>query len=241
MPRAHTIAVLVPAVFCAWAAASAQLPVSSRSSTSITAATAQGEALPDDYLTRIAPSVRLLVDSVASDSSWVRHVYFTAKRDGTLRFDRSAAPEDSIGRRVEEKVAKAGAARVFTPLPLGWDDSLSVDMLIVHPPAGLPLPDTSGAYFEFQVDRRVSAVSVPTPEYPPSLRAAAVAGRVLARFIVGTDGRVEPGSFKVLQSAAPEFSEAVRVALERATYRPAELKGRKVRQVMMQPYDFSVR
>ena len=238
MPRTHALAVLVPALFCAWPSAAAQFPTSGQSSTRITAATAQGEALPDDYMMRIAPSLRLLVDSVARDSSWVRHVYFTAKRDGTVRFDRSAAPGDSIGHGIEAKVESAGAARVFTPLPLGWDDSLSLNLLIVHPRAGFPVPDTSGAYFEFQVDRRVSAVSVPAPEYPLAMRASRAGGRVIARFIVGTDGRVEPGSFRTLQSTAPEFSDAVRAALERATYTPAEIKGSKVRQVVMQPFSF---
>ena len=241
MPRIHTVAALVSIVSCAWGSAGAQLPAPRASSTRITAATAQGESLPDDYMMRITPSIRLLVDSVASDSSWVRHVYFTAKRDGSLRLDRPSSSEDVIGRGLDQQLVKAGAARVFTPLPLGWDDSLSVNLLIVHAPAGLPLPDTSGAYFEFQVDRQARAASVPAPEYPPSLRTPGAAGRVIARFIVGADGRVEPGSFRALQSTAPEFSEAVRVALERATYTPAELKGRKVRQVVMQPFSFTPR
>ena len=94
MPRAHALAALVPILACAWTPLSAQFPGARQSSTRITAATAQGESLPDDYVMRIAPAVRALVDSVASDSTWVRRVYVTAKRDGTLRFDRSAGSDD---------------------------------------------------------------------------------------------------------------------------------------------------
>jgi protein TonB len=118
---------------------------------------------------------------------------------------------------------------------------LSLDLHIVHPPAGFPLPDTSGAYFEFQVNRPARAIAMPTPVYPAALTSSQAAGRLIVKFIVGVDGRVEPASFMVIQSPAPELSESVRAALRDATFTPAEIRGRKVREVMMLPFVFGAR
>ncbi|HEX8431146.1 MAG TPA: TonB family protein, partial [Longimicrobium sp.] len=59
--------------------------------------------------------------------------------------------------------------------------------------------------------------------YPQMLADAAVSGRVLLEFVVDPDGRVRPGSVRVVESTNEQFSEAsVRVA-ERFRFRPARV------------------
>ncbi|MDQ4080450.1 MAG: energy transducer TonB [Gemmatimonadota bacterium] len=81
----------------------------------------------------------------------------------------------------------------------------------------------------------------PAPRYPASLRSAGIHGSVFARFVVDTIGRVRMETVKVDASDHPLFSEAVINALRRSRYTPAELRGRKVPQLVMQPFVFVMR
>jgi hypothetical protein len=76
-------------------------------------------------------------------------------------------------------------------------------------------------------------------EYPPTLFAEAVPGLVIAEYVVDTLGVVEQSTFSIVSSTQPLFSEAVRVALVRATYLPAWRGGRRVRQLVHQPFTFA--
>jgi len=95
-------------------------------------------------------------------------------------------------------------------------------------------------YFEFQVEQPTRfAPDSPHPHYPNALRAANVQGMVLAQFVVDTLGRAEPTTFKVLKSDRPEFVEAVKAALPEMRFIPAEVGGRKVKQLVQQPFSFA--
>ncbi len=76
-------------------------------------------------------------------------------------------------------------------------------------------------------------------EYPPTLFAEAVPGFVIAEYVVDTLGYVEEGTFSIVSSTHPLFSEAVRTALVRAAYAPARRGGRRVRQLVHQPFTFA--
>ena len=78
------------------------------------------------------------------------------------------------------------------------------------------------------------------PQYPDMLRQAGVAGEVLAQFVVDTLGRIEKNSFKVLKSDNDQFVASVRRSLDCQKYLPAETGGRKVRQLVQQPFAFSL-
>ena len=78
------------------------------------------------------------------------------------------------------------------------------------------------------------------PRYPAELRARYVAGSATARFIVGVDGRVELGSVKILDSTHPAFADAVMQAMPCMRFLPAEMHGRRIRQVVQQPFTFAV-
>jgi TonB family protein len=91
-----------------------------------------------------------------------------------------------------------------------------------------------------QVDesaRLEKSVSLETV-YPPALNAAHSNGLVIAEFVVSPSGTVEDDTFGVVSSTHPLFSEAVRAALKKATFRPAQVKGRPVRQLVHQPFEF---
>jgi protein TonB len=92
------------------------------------------------------------------------------------------------------------------------------------------------------VDREVMPHPTnPSPRYPSDLRAARIEGRVIARFVVDTTGRVIMGSVTVEASTHPAFSDAVIEALSRSRFTPAELRGRKVQQLVSQPFVFVLR
>lgn len=93
-----------------------------------------------------------------------------------------------------------------------------------------------------EVDRRAALDTTRLLQlsFPPSLFAAGIRGLVIAEFVVDTAGRVEDGTVGIVSSTAPLFTEAVRVALESASYMPALKSGRPVRQLVQQPFEFSV-
>jgi TonB family protein len=93
-----------------------------------------------------------------------------------------------------------------------------------------------------QVDRRaiVDTTKLIQPSFPPPLFAAGVPGLVIAEFIVDTTGQVETGTVGIVSSTSPLFTEAVRVALQSASYLPALRDGHPVRQFVQQPFAFSV-
>ncbi len=94
-------------------------------------------------------------------------------------------------------------------------------------------------YFEFQVEEAASpSGGNPAPEYPNSMRETGVTGRVVAQFVVGANGRVEPGSIKIMESTNPAFAAAVREVLPRHRFSPAKIGGKAVRQIVQQPFLF---
>lgn len=101
--------------------------------------------------------------------------------------------------------------------------------------------DRSSVYPAFQVERPVmQAPNSATPVYPDVLRQAGVEGEVLVSFVVDTSGRVELSSFKVIRATHEFFATAVKNALPRMRFIPAELGTHKVRQLVQQPYSFTI-
>ena len=92
------------------------------------------------------------------------------------------------------------------------------------------------------VDREVVPFSTnPAPRYPAELRAAHIEGRVLARFVVDTTGRVIMRTVNVEAADHPAFGAAVIEALRQSRFQPAEFRGRKVPQLVSQPFVFLLR
>ncbi len=107
---------------------------------------------------------------------------------------------------------------------------------------GSPVPTNAGqTYFEFQVEKQVQVVrGSPSPRYPDMLRKAEVEGQVLAQFIVDTLGHPDTTTFKVLKSDHELFTEAVRTSLPTMEFTVAEIGGKRVRQLVQMPFQFSL-
>lgn len=100
--------------------------------------------------------------------------------------------------------------------------------------------DTNKPYAEFEVERVVSAISGTSIPYPESMRTSGVEGKVEAQFVVNENGRVETSTFKVLSSSNPMFTQAVRDALSRMKFRPAQIGKTNVSQVVQQAFLFQL-
>jgi protein TonB len=72
------------------------------------------------------------------------------------------------------------------------------------------------------------------------LKSANVEGEVLAQFVVDTTGRADMSTFKVLKSTHDLFTQSVRTALQEMRFVPAEIGGRKVMQMVQQPFTFAL-
>ncbi len=108
-------------------------------------------------------------------------------------------------------------------------------------PADLEQLLVSRAVFSVdQVDLPASLDSAASAEveYPAAMRASGTSGQVVAEFVVDSAGRPELEHFGIVSSTNPHFVSAVRDAIARAVYTPAVRRGRPVRQLVRQPYEF---
>ena len=96
--------------------------------------------------------------------------------------------------------------------------------------------------FVFQVDKPAAALpGTAQPAYPAMLTASGVEGEALVQFVVDTLGRAEAPSFTVLEASHEAFGVAVRQALPRMRFVPAEAGGRKVRMLVQQRFAFDLK
>lgn len=93
---------------------------------------------------------------------------------------------------------------------------------------------------QVDVPARSDSLSRPQPLYPETLLFTGVPGQVLAEFVVDTLGHVELDTFGVISSTNPKFTLAVQRALPDWAYAPAMLNGKRVRQLVQQPFNFVV-
>lgn len=101
--------------------------------------------------------------------------------------------------------------------------------------------DENQTYFEFQVEKQVSPYpGNPAPRYPDMLRSANVEGEVLAQFVVDTTGRADMSTFKVLKTTHDLFTNAVKASLPNMKFYPAEVGGKKVKQLVQMPFQFNL-
>jgi hypothetical protein len=97
------------------------------------------------------------------------------------------------------------------------------------------------AYEEHVVERAVfSRLGNPKPDYPEDLRRRGVEASFMVQFVVDSTGRVEKNAIDFLEQAQRPFLDAVRQSLLRSRYYPAELDGRRVRQLVRQKFIFKM-
>jgi TonB family protein len=94
---------------------------------------------------------------------------------------------------------------------------------------------------EFKLDHLAQQIpGTGTLRYPAAMRRANREGEVLAQFVVDAEGMVETSTLKVLKSTDPAFTKAVAEALPTMRFDPARVKGRAVKQLVEQPFTFSL-
>jgi protein TonB len=100
---------------------------------------------------------------------------------------------------------------------------------------------TGGTFRADQVERQVAVMPGSSPpRYPEALRSAGVEGQVVAVFVVNETGRAEADSIRFSHSDNRLFEDAVRESLRRMRFVPAEIGGRKVRQLVQMPFVFTL-
>lgn len=96
-------------------------------------------------------------------------------------------------------------------------------------------------YFAYQVEKPAATrPGSAAPAYPETLRSAGIEGEVDAEFVVDTTGRVEPGSLQIKKATNDLFKAAVVSALPKMRFFPAEVGGKKVKQLVQQPFTFTI-
>ncbi|HEY4218474.1 MAG TPA: energy transducer TonB [Gemmatimonadaceae bacterium] len=146
---------------------------------------------------------------------------------------------------VQFRLTEARFSQLMQSLSRAADvtDSLTAITLRHGPMRKTPVtPGRPGqTYFEYQVEKQ--AVADPhnsQPAYPDSLRARRIEGEVLAQFVVDTMGHVDVSTFKVLRTTNALFSASLFESLPDMLFSPAEVGGRKVRQLVQMPFVFHV-
>jgi TonB family protein len=124
---------------------------------------------------------------------------------------------------------------------LAFACSLQSDTPLSPKPASPQRVTNNQTFFEFQVEQAVTPrPGNAAPRYPDLLRSANVEGEVLAQFVVDTAGRVDMNTFKILKSSHDLFTAAVRGALPSMQFFAAQVGGRKVKQLVQMPFQFSL-
>ena len=100
--------------------------------------------------------------------------------------------------------------------------------------------DTDKAYAEFEVERQASPISGTNVEYPESMRSSGAEGEVMAQFVVNENGRADASTLKILSSTNAAFTAAVKAALPRMRFRPAQIGKTSVSQVVQQAFVFKL-
>ena len=104
-----------------------------------------------------------------------------------------------------------------------------------------PVMESGATYSAAQVEKQVEqAPGNNPPRYPDALRSAGVEGKVVAQFVVDEAGRVEESTLQFIRGDNALFEDAVRTALRRMRFVPAEVGGRKVRQLVQMPFVFTL-
>jgi TonB family protein len=157
------------------------------------------------------------VASARSDSLGM--FYLTAPAPGTytLRFRLGVGPQGTT-----------------PPIVLATADTFHQSEYVVD------VPDER-IFFEFQVQEPVEPLNAISPAYPREMQERRTSGRVVAQYVVDTSGRADVTTLKGLEFTDHAFLEAVRQALPRMRFKPAEIRGRRVRQLVHQTFAFEIR
>jgi protein TonB len=78
------------------------------------------------------------------------------------------------------------------------------------------------------------------PKYPPVMQSAGIPGKVVMQFVVNVDGRVDQGTFKVVNSTHKAFEDPAREAMYKCAFKPGKSRGQPVRVLVQQSLAFKL-
>lgn len=109
-------------------------------------------------------------------------------------------------------------------------------------PRPKPIAVTDNMTFrEFQVEKTAELLpSNVAPLYPDQLRASNIEGNVVAQFVVDTTGEPMVPTVRVIERTDDRFVASVRETIPKLRFSPAEVGGRKVKQLVQMPFTFSL-
>ena len=81
----------------------------------------------------------------------------------------------------------------------------------------------------------------PQPQYPLIMQRAGISGTVVAEFVVDTLGRADTSTFRIISAPHPLLAQVVHQTLAKMRFAPAQLRGRKVPQLVDQSFKFGPR
>ena len=157
---------------------------------------------------------------------------------------------DAVQQAIEEitPVPMPTAAEPDLTMVVGSDlagsDSLPIGHRSLRDALGLgsiaPAP-VNGAYSEAMVDRAIiPRRGNPAPRYPAALQSAGIEGDFMVQFVVDSTGKVDPDHIQFPNEMHRLFVDAVRYALLRARFFPAQIAGKFVAQHAIQEFKFTL-
>jgi TonB family protein len=197
----------------------------------------------DARVLRAHPSTErygLLMLTIAQRRSTAPTLFAPMLTEPTTQLERRIIAMRTTTRRLARVTVYGGS--VIAIGVLAFACSLQSENATAPKPSRLPQRVTDNQnFFEFQVEKAAEALpGNPAPRYPDMLRSANVEGEVLAQFVVDTTGRVDMNSFKVLKTTHDLFSNSVQASLPNMTFSPAQVGGRKVKQLVQMTFPFSL-
>jgi len=204
-----------------------------------------------DYSSRVVRELERRFMHTAPNDTLAAQVKARIRRDGAVDSIRvvMSSSDTSFDRQAQTAVQRASMEHAFGRLPTTFADSALPVLLTFTASYGVNLartaasPDsarkTPGSSYEFRIEKPVVLI-FGAPRYPEMLRKRGITGEVLAEFVVDTTGHVDTTTVQVLRSAHPLFTQAVLNAMAGMRFIPAEVGGRRVKQLVTQPFDFSI-
>lgn len=107
-----------------------------------------------------------------------------------------------------------------------------------------PVPIEGEVFLAAEVDESPSMVpgSNCIGKFPPAMQVAGIPGKVVMQFVVLTDGKVDPGSVKVMSSSHKAFEEPARqgITAPDCKFTPGKSRGSAVKVLVQQGVSFKL-
>ena len=143
---------------------------------------------------------------------------------------------------VPEGITPVDPVDIPIPMPGEWEWTPRSSAAGGDRASASPGGAEDGIPFASGVDKPAMALAGnPAPRYPEILRRNGVRGEVTVEVVVDTTGRARVSTLRIVSADHPLMADAVRDAIVRARFLPAEVSGRKVQMWVRQSFVFEVR